>query len=163
MTTMVRLSGRFATRLQYTDARSRSIYIADKYAPILIGSVLEVGCRESALRALIHQPFRYVGVDRTPGRADHVVEIGREPLAFGDTSFDTVVCVDGSAAREPALVGELCRVARGHVILGLPGLDPSRAEGLAAAARADGFDVVQMDAEQDGPAWLVLGRSASGK
>ncbi len=116
-----RARGGYSTRLRYTDRRSKAVYIADKYAPILIGSVLDVGCDEAPLRNLVHQPFRYVGVDVRPD-ADRVVNLDRDDLPFADRHFDTVVCTDvlEHLERCHGVFDELCRVARGHVVVSLP-------------------------------------------
>lgn len=138
MTTLARpVAAAFQSRLRYTDRRSKAAYIADKYAPILIGSVLDVGCDEAPLRNLVHQPFRYVGVD-IRADADRVVDLDREKLPFGDREFDTVVCTDVLEHLERCheVFDELCRVARRHVIVSLP--NPLRALLCALAAGGDG-------------------------
>jgi hypothetical protein len=121
MTTMARPSGPFASQMKYTDRLSKAAYIADKYASILIGSVLDVGCDQAPLRKLVHQPFRYIGVDIRPG-SDRVVDLDRDDLPFPDQHFDTAVCTDvlEHLERCHAVFDELCRVSRGHVIVSLP-------------------------------------------
>jgi SAM-dependent methyltransferase len=111
----------YRSSLSYTDRRGKALYIADKYAALLIGSVLDVGCDAAPLRKLVHQPFRYVGVDVRPG-ADVVVDLDREPLPFDDRQFDTVVCTDVLEHLEwcHAAFEEVCRVARDRVIVSLP-------------------------------------------
>ena len=111
----------YRTVVRYTDRRGKAIYIADKYAPILIGSILDVGCDEAPLRNLVHQPFRYTGVDIRPG-SDVVVDLDREALPFPDRNFDTVLCTDvlEHLERCHAVFDELCRVSRSRVIISLP-------------------------------------------
>lgn len=111
----------YSTRLQYTDRPSKALYIADKYGAILIGSVLDVGCGKGFLRKLVHQPFRYLGVDRSP-EADRQVDLDREDLPFEDSQFDTVLCTDvlEHLERCHAVFDEVCRVARRHVLISLP-------------------------------------------
>jgi hypothetical protein len=112
----------YRTALGYTDRRTKALYIADKYAPILIGSILDVGCDQAPLRKLVHQPFRYHGVDLFPGGADTIVDLDREPLPFPDQHFDTVLATDvlEHLERCHSVFDELCRVSRCHVIVSLP-------------------------------------------
>lgn len=112
---------RYRTSLRYTDRAGKALYIADKYAPILIGSVLDVGCDAAPLRRLVHEPGKYVGVDFQPG-ADVVVDLDKEDLPFADRQFDTVLCTDvlEHLERCHAVMDGLCRVARRHVIVSLP-------------------------------------------
>jgi len=112
---------RFTTTLRYTERASKAMYIADKYAAILIGSVLDVGCDAAPLRKLVHEPFRYVGVDFQAG-ADVVLDLDKQDLPFPDRHFDTVLCTDvlEHLERSHAVLDELCRVARKHVIVSLP-------------------------------------------
>jgi hypothetical protein len=121
MTTMTPPRALYRTNLRYTDRKTKALYIADKYAPILIGSVLDVGCDQAPLRKLVHQPFRYLGVDRREG-SDRVVDLERENLPFSDQQFDTALCTDvlEHLERCHAVFDEVCRVARKHVIISLP-------------------------------------------
>lgn len=112
----------YQSSLRYTDRRTKALYVADKYAPILIGSILDVGCDQAPLRKLVHQPFRYVGVDLLPGAADAVVDLDRDPLPYPDQNFDTVLCTDvlEHLERCHAAFDEICRVSRRHAIISLP-------------------------------------------
>lgn len=112
---------RYTTSRGYTCRADKAIYIAEKYAPVLKGSVLDVGCDQAPLRALVAQPQRYVGVDVLDS-ADVVVDLDREDLPFRDREFDTVVCTDvlEHLERCHAVFDELCRVASGHIIVSLP-------------------------------------------
>jgi hypothetical protein len=112
---------RFHSGIRYTDRRSKALYIADKYAPILVGSVLDVGCDEAPLRKLVHQPFKYRGVDIRPD-ADLVLNLDRESLPLPDRSFDTVLCTDvlEHLDRCHEVFDELCRVAGTHIVVSLP-------------------------------------------
>jgi SAM-dependent methyltransferase len=137
-------SPRLATILKYTDRRSKALYIADKYAALLTGSVLDVGCDEAPLRKLVHQPTKYKGVDIHPG-ADAVLDLDRENLPFTDRSFDTVLCTDVLEHLERCheVFDELCRVARTHIIVSLPNplrnLLTSLAEGSAGRIKYYGL------------------------
>jgi hypothetical protein len=111
----------YQTELSYTSRPTKAAYIADKYASILTGSVLDVGCDKAPLRVLVSQPSRYVGVDMSAG-ADVVVDLDHQDLPIPSQSFDTVVCTDvlEHLERCHAVFDELCRVSRRHVIVSLP-------------------------------------------
>lgn len=136
----------YRTNVRYTDRKGKALYIADKYAPILIGSVLDVGCDEAPLRKLVHQPFRYVGVDLRPD-ADIVVNLDKDPLPFPDRHFDAVLCTDvlEHLERCHAVFDDLCRVARDRVIVSLPNplwnLLCAAFEGLGARLKYYGLPV----------------------
>ncbi len=136
----------YRSSVQYTDRQSKALYIADKYAPILIGSVLDVGCDAAPLRKLVHQPFRYVGVD-IRSDADIVVNLDNDPLPFADRQFDTVVCTDvlEHLERCHAVFDDLCRVAAGRVIVSLPNpllnMVQSLLDGHAGRLKFYGFPV----------------------
>ncbi len=112
---------RFSTQFRYSDRRSKALYIAQKYAPLLTGSVLDVGCDEAPLRKLVHQPHKYKGVDVREG-SDVVLNLDRDNLPFPDRFFDTVLCTDvlEHLDRCHEVFDELCRVAGGHIIVSLP-------------------------------------------
>ena len=109
----------YATTRGYTDRPSKAAYVADKYASLLAGSVLDVGCDAAPLRAMV--PGRYTGVDIRPD-ADTVLDLDRNDLPFPHRSFDTVLCTDvlEHLERCHAVFDELCRVARRHIIVSLP-------------------------------------------
>jgi hypothetical protein len=125
----------YRTGLSYTDRPSKARYIADKYAQILRGSVLDVGCDRAPLRTLVADPSRYVGLDINP-EADITMDLERDGLPFPDRSFDTVLCTDvlEHLARCHAVFDQLCRVADARVVVSLP--NPLRAliQGLYAGS-----------------------------
>lgn len=105
----------------YTDRAGKAAYIATKYAPILAGSVLDVGCDERQLARLLPAGATYFGIDMNP-KADLRVDLEAGPLPFADASFDTVIAADVLEHLEQihAVFDELCRVARHRVIISLP-------------------------------------------
>jgi len=116
---------RYATNARYTDRPGKARYIAAKYAAILGGSVLDVGCDAAPLRGLVAQPDAYVGVDMHED-ADVTLNLDAQDLPFADGSFQTVVCTDVLEHLERChrVFDELCRVSRGHIVASLP--NPAR-------------------------------------
>jgi len=111
----------YTTEGEYTDRRTKAAYIARKYAPVLGGSVLDVGCGPAHLRTHVPRPELYVGVDFAPP-CDVAVDLERARLPFEDRAFDAVVCTDVLEHLEAAhaMFDECCRVSRSRVIISLP-------------------------------------------
>jgi hypothetical protein len=115
--------------------------VVSAYPEIWSGTVLDVGCRDQALRqALEGLPVRYVGLDiRKP--ADVLADLDHGiPMAAGEA--DVVVALDVLEHTNTIhyVFDELCRVARRHIMIALP----------------NQFDI--------GNRWAtVLGRNRSGK
>lgn len=112
---------KYATDLGYHDRATKAHYIASKYAPVLGGSVLDVGCDEAPLRSLVGDPARYVGVD-CGGSPDIRVDLDRDALPCADRAFDTVLCTDvlEHLERCHAVFDECCRVTADRLIVSLP-------------------------------------------
>lgn len=112
---------KYHTDFVFTDRPTRAKYTALKYAAILDGSVLDVGCDQRYLREYLARPDLYIGVDLAPP-ADVAVNLDRENLPFDSARFDTVVCTDvlEHLERIHAVFDELLRVARKKVIISLP-------------------------------------------
>jgi SAM-dependent methyltransferase len=115
------LTSRYVTRCRYVDRASKAQYIALKYAPILAGSVLDVGCDRRQLAGHLPASVRYIGVDMNDA-ADVVLNLEGECLPFKDREFDTVICADTLEHLDQIhrVFDELCRVARERVIVSLP-------------------------------------------
>ncbi len=116
-----RTASRYHTDIVYRDRAEKARYIADKYAPVLHGRVLDVGCDARQLRPLLPQGTEYLGVDLSE-EADIRLDLDSDLLPFPDRAFDTVVCCDVLEHLEHIhrVFDELCRVVRGHVIVSLP-------------------------------------------
>jgi hypothetical protein len=112
------LATEFAT---FRERRERSAFIAQRFAPYLAESVLDVGCYEAPLRTLL-QGTRYCGVDIV-GAPDIVLDLERaERLPFADGEYRTVICIEVLEHLDSLhrLFGELARVASRNVIVSLP-------------------------------------------
>lgn len=100
---------------------SRTAYLAERFEPILHGSVLDVGCFEAPLRALLPQ-IDYLGVDLV-GDPDIRLNLDRTAhLPFADATFDCVLCVHVLEHLDNLhrMLDELIRVSRRHVLIALP-------------------------------------------
>jgi SAM-dependent methyltransferase len=111
----------YTTTFKYTDRPSKARYIAEKYASILGGRVLDVGCDVKAVSLHLPAGASYVGVDMV-GTADIVLNLDQQPLPFEAGAFDTVICTDvlEHLDRVHAVFDELCRVSASRVIVSLP-------------------------------------------
>ena len=112
------LATEFAT---FRERRDRSAYVARRFADYLRDSVLDVGCYEAPLRALLGED-RYVGVD-IAGSPDLVVNLDTpRALPFGDGAFPSVICIEVLEHLDNLhhVFDELVRVASRHVIVSLP-------------------------------------------
>lgn len=98
----------------------RSAFIAQRFAGLLAGRVLDVGCDKAVLKSLV-PGLDYVGVD-VGGTPDLIVDLEEQRLPFPDDSFDCVLCSDVLEHLDNLhqSFGELVRVARGYVIVSLP-------------------------------------------
>ena len=107
--------------VHFRDRASRSAYIAHRFAALLTGRVLDIGCDQAVLRQLLSN-VTYVGVDMT-GNPDLRLNLEKiDRLPFDDASFDCVVCSDVLEHLDNlhAIFGEIVRVAKRYVILALP-------------------------------------------
>ena len=146
----------YVATARHTDRPSKARYIAEKYAPILEGAVLDVGCDEAPLRELVAEPARYIGVDIRED-ADVALDLDAQDLPFADRSFDTVVCTDvlEHLERCHAVFDELCRVSRARIVASLP--NPMRAfvEHLfAGSGRALKYYGLPVDPPADRHRWF---------
>lgn len=119
--TVATARARYTTDFAYRDRADKAVYIARKYAPILHGRVLDVGCDQRQLAAHLPATARYTGLDLA-APADVTLDLDRDDLPFEDAGFDTVLCCDvlEHLERLHAVFDELCRVSADRVIVSLP-------------------------------------------
>jgi len=112
---------RFRTDYVYSDRATKARYVGLKYAPILTGGVLDVGCDECHLKRHLPAGAEYWGIGRG-GRPDQNVDLEKQGVPFADESFDCVLCLDVLEHLESihAIFDDLCRVTRRYVIVSLP-------------------------------------------
>ncbi|MBU0499767.1 MAG: class I SAM-dependent methyltransferase [Gammaproteobacteria bacterium] len=105
----------------FSSRRARSEFVARRFAPVLRGKVLDVGCYEAPLREIL-QDCEYCGVD-IAGNPDRVLNLDSvDALPFPDGSQDCVLCIEVLEHLENLhhMFHELVRVSRRHVIVSLP-------------------------------------------
>ncbi len=112
---------RFQTSKTYSDRKSKSEYVYDKFANILTGNILDVGADECHLKNLLGDNASYTGIG-IGGNPDIEVNLERELIPFEDSHFDCVLCLDVLEHLDNihAVFDELCRVSRKYVIISLP-------------------------------------------
>ncbi len=114
------VAGPYPIDASYHDRDSKARWIARVFAPLLRGRVLDVGCDEGRLRALLPS-CAYTGVDLNPN-ADLVLDLDEQPLPFADRSFDCVLCTDvlEHLADPHRVLDDVLRVSADAVIVSLP-------------------------------------------
>lgn len=152
----------YQTTRAYATREDKALYIADKYAPILRGSVLDVGCDTARLRACIADPSRYLGIDISGPAADIRLDLDDaarrgKGLPLDSRSFDTVVCTDVLEHLEHAhaIFDELCRVARERVLVSLPNPLLSMLLGIQSGSRGrNKYYGLPVDRPEDRHRWF---------
>lgn len=105
----------------FPTRESRMRFVAMRFAPILTGDVLDLGCDKAPLRSLVPS-IRYTGID-VDGNPDIRLDIEHiDRLPFDDAAFDCVLCIHVLEHLDNLyrIFGELLRVAHRHVLIGLP-------------------------------------------
>lgn len=107
--------------ISFNARADRTHFVARRFAKYFTEKVLDVGCYEAPLRALL-PPGRYVGVDMA-GSPDIVLNLdAAERLPFADNEIPTVISIETLEHLEHLhrLFGELVRVSANYVIVSLP-------------------------------------------
>ncbi|MCB9832871.1 MAG: class I SAM-dependent methyltransferase [Planctomycetes bacterium] len=105
----------------FASRQDRPRWLSGRFADLLEGSVLDVGCDAAVLRDHVTRGH-YVGVDRSSAAdVKHDLQSGGA-LPFADRSFDTVICTDVLEHLDNlhAIFAELVRVSARHVLVSLP-------------------------------------------
>ncbi|MBI4529407.1 MAG: class I SAM-dependent methyltransferase [Deltaproteobacteria bacterium] len=106
---------------EFRQRQDRYRYLVQEFQRFLAGTVLDVGCDQAVLRAML-PAGRYIGID-IGGDADLRLDLEKmEKLPFGDCTYDCVVCLDVLEHLDNlhAVFGELVRVSKAYVIVSLP-------------------------------------------
>lgn len=105
----------------WPNRADRVRYVASRYAEVLHGKVLDVGCDQATLKDLLPH-VAYTGVD-IGGKPDLRLNLDQvEKLPFADRTFDCVVCTEVLEHLDNLhrIFDELVRVAGKHLIISLP-------------------------------------------
>lgn len=105
----------------FADRAARTRFVARRFAPYLRDSVLDVGCFEAPLRAMLPD-VRYLGVDFA-GNPDVKMDLDTgAPLPFAAGSWRTVLCIEVLEHLEHLhhMFDELVRVSGEYVVVSLP-------------------------------------------
>jgi hypothetical protein len=89
-----------------------------------VRTLLDVGCRDAALRRCLGPDIRYVGLDRFSGTGVDCIGDVERGIPFRDRAFDAVVALDVLEHTDNIwfVFDELVRTARHQVIVILPNL-----------------------------------------
>jgi hypothetical protein len=89
-----------------------------------VRTLLDVGCRDAALRRCLSPDIRYVGIDRFGGPGVDCVSDVEQGIPFGDRAFDAVVALDVLEHTDNIwfVFEELVRTSRHQVVVILPNL-----------------------------------------
>lgn len=107
--------------IHFSARRSRSEFVATRFAQYFEGSLLDVGCFEAPLRELLTD-IDYTGVDFV-GKPDLQVNLEQvQALPFEDGEFNTVICIEvlEHLNNLHQLFDDLARVSQRYVIVSLP-------------------------------------------
>lgn len=112
----------------YRSRVERTEWITTRFKDVFSksSSVLDVGCWERDLATFLPEGATYYGID-IAGTPDEKIDLEKiERLPFGDSSYDTVACLDVLEHIENIhrISDELFRVAKQSVIITLP--NPTR-------------------------------------
>lgn len=108
-------------RVEYVTFKTREHrirYVAERFAPLLAGSLADIGCDQAYMRQ-IRPDLAYTGVDLSDA-ADVRRNLETElPLPFADGQFDAVMCIDVLEHLDTLhqVFAEIARIARTHVII----------------------------------------------
>lgn len=105
----------------FTKREDRSKFILQRFRPLLIRKVLDVGCDRAFLRSMLKN-VDYTGVD-IGGDPDIHLDLEKvQKLPFDDNNFDCVICTDvlEHINNLHRMFDELVRVSSKHIVISLP-------------------------------------------
>jgi SAM-dependent methyltransferase len=108
-------------QVSFDTRKARSEFVAKRFADVLRGDVLDVGCFEAPLRKLLAS-CNYYGVD-IAGNPDLTLNLDSpEPLPFPENSRDCVMCIEVLEHLENLhhVFDELVRISRRYILVSLP-------------------------------------------
>ena len=109
------------TTPKFSERNHRSEWLHRQFEHIFTGKTLDIGCYEAPLRNILGAS-NYTGVDFV-GNPDININLeDADKLPFSDGSFDSAICIEVLEHLDNlhALIPELFRVSRKHVLISLP-------------------------------------------
>ncbi len=113
---------KFSVKFDFTDRKSKALYIFKKYEDILQGKILDVGADAMHLKPLLSENgIQYKGIGYGMN-IDEKCDLEIVPYGFKDQEFDTVLCFDVLEHLENIhlAIEELFRISKDYVIISLP-------------------------------------------
>lgn len=150
-----------------SERSEKALYVWQTFEALLRGrSILDVGADECHLRDHLDADASYWGIG-LGGTPDQVIDLEREPIPFGDRSFDCVLCLDvlEHLSNPHAVFDEVCRVARSHVVVSLPDPWTDAYRALRRGPYRDGLAIkyygLPAEAPGDRHKWFFSAREAA--
>ncbi|MDP2751078.1 MAG: methyltransferase domain-containing protein [Rhodocyclaceae bacterium] len=108
-------------QISFNTRRARSEFVAKRFADVINGNVLDVGCYEAPLRELLCS-CNYFGID-IAGNPDMKINIDTvDGLPFQNSSKDCVLCIEVLEHLENfhSIFDELMRISNRYILISLP-------------------------------------------
>jgi hypothetical protein len=113
---------KFQTDYKYTDRKTKSKYVYEKYKSILKNSILDIGADNCYLKENLPDNVTYTGI----GLGDHPdllkIDLEKEAIFLDNDSYYCVLCLDVLEHLDNIhdVFAECCRITSRYLILSFP-------------------------------------------